>query len=747
MLLFALVSCAPSGSKTKLPEKQRLENVYLATEYDMPENVYGAQMVKSGDNIYMLCRRETVTKDESGYDVYNYSAPLFLTDKAFSSYTEICNLETENNWSENSTTASGVSVNNIYPSPDGNVIVLYNRYFEDWSDEDNYIYEQNWSIEKIGTDGTTVSSLDIHLSTIESDYVYISDICPLDNGKYFILTDMSAFILNADGSIEKECDVAENISGAEVISDGRVIIFYYDENWNYCYGEYNITTGTFTEYATLPNSMNGNPIVTDDGRLFISCSTELVEYKLETAEEMGVEVNWLNSDINPNFIYNLTYMDGDFYNIDTSEWQNPRLMKYTPCDDVIEKYIINLACLYLDYEMCEKVIEFNRSQPEHRILVTAYGETDEEGNQLGTQKLDNEIIKGNIPDIISLDGLDFNKYASKGILADIGALIDADGEVSREDYLENILEFGSVNGKLCSLITAFEISTLIGKTSVVGDRFAWSWADLNAVLAKYPDAVAFADIEREPLLRNILRATLYDFVDYSTGTTKFESDDFAAILEFCKPYPEKIDWDTYYEDYDWEIRQHDMRDNKVLLQNTYFSTYWDLSFNLNNNSFGEEISMIGYPTTGESGSVIIPTAEWAISEKSPFKEQAFDFLKVLVSVENVDEIYTFSSNKEIFEQQIEKCIKEESQESEESEILPEGDIAVDMIYNENITREQADKFMKFAKSITGRQAPYDHEIINIIVEESAIYFAGEKSLEETCKIIQSRVFLYVSENM
>lgn len=38
------------------------------------------------------------------------------------------------------------------------------------------------------------------------------------------------------------------------------------------------------------------------------------------------------------------------------------------------------------------------------------------------------------------------------------------------------------------------------------------------------------------------------------------------------------------------------------------------------------------------------------------------------------------------------------------------------------------------------------EIYSIITEEAAPYFAGQKSAEETAKIIQSRVEIYVSEN-
>ena len=749
MALGTLASCKPASNKEKVPEKQRLENVYLTTEYDLPENTYSNQMVESGETVFMMARRENITTDEEGNEVYGNEALLFTTDKEFSDFKQIAVLKSENNWNEESTSASGIYPNRIFSSGDGNVLILYNKYFEDWSDEENYVYEQNWSLEKVAPDGTVVANIDFDFSAVTSDYFYVSDIIFLENGKYFVISDMSAYIVSAEGVIEKECEVAENINSMKRLSDGRLIVFYYDEEWNFAYGEYNMETEELKKYGNI-SSFYGTPIVTDDGRLFIPSTTELVEYKLETGEEIGVEINWLNSDINPNYVYNLTLMNGTFYNIDQSEWLKPKLMKLTPCDDVIEKYVIDLACLYLDYEITEKIIEFNRSNSEHRIVVKTYDEIDAEGNQKGIEKLDNDIIQGNIPDIISLDSLDFKKYASKGLLTDLNPFLDADEDLSREDLLENIIEFGSMNGKLYSFITSFGIGTVIGKTSVVGDRNAWTWKDLNDILAKYPGSVAFSEMIREDLLRQIMSVSLYDFIDYTTGTTKFDTDEFRAILEFCKPYPETIDWDEYYEDYDWEVERQNYRDNKILLQTRYFSSYWDLAYD--ESEFDEPYTMIGYPTSGTSGSTIQPAGEWAITEQCPFKEKAFDFLKLLVSEEAAEDIYMFSTNKKAFEEGFEEFIKEEDGETvdEPTEAKPivNGNIMIDEVYVEDtMTREEADKFIAFVKGVTRRQAPYDHEIIDIIVEEAAIYFAGEKSVEETSKIIQSRAFLYVSENM
>ena len=40
---------------------------------------------------------------------------------------------------------------------------------------------------------------------------------------------------------------------------------------------------------------------------------------------------------------------------------------------------------------------------------------------------------------------------------------------------------------------------------------------------------------------------------------------------------------------------------------------------------------------------------------------------------------------------------------------------------------------------------YDQSIINIVLEESAAYFAGQKSAEDVAKLIQSKANIFVNE--
>ena len=61
-----------------------------------------------------------------------------------------------------------------------------------------------------------------------------------------------------------------------------------------------------------------------------------------------------------------------------------------------------------------------------------------------------------------------------------------------------------------------------------------------------------------------------------------------------------------------------------------------------------------------------------------------------------------------------------------------------------LTQEQVDQIMELYNS-TELVSADDEEILNIINEETAGYFAGQKSLDDTVRLIQNRVSLYVAE--
>ena len=62
-----------------------------------------------------------------------------------------------------------------------------------------------------------------------------------------------------------------------------------------------------------------------------------------------------------------------------------------------------------------------------------------------------------------------------------------------------------------------------------------------------------------------------------------------------------------------------------------------------------------------------------------------------------------------------------------------------------VTDEDAARYRALIDNAKGLQY-YNNAVDNIIEEEVAAYFSGDKSVDEVCKIIQDRVSTYVNEN-
>ncbi|MFB0919679.1 MAG: hypothetical protein QMB62_02165, partial [Oscillospiraceae bacterium] len=61
-----------------------------------------------------------------------------------------------------------------------------------------------------------------------------------------------------------------------------------------------------------------------------------------------------------------------------------------------------------------------------------------------------------------------------------------------------------------------------------------------------------------------------------------------------------------------------------------------------------------------------------------------------------------------------------------------------------LTQEEADQIKALVNSVD-HTAVYDQSLTDIITEESAYFFSGEKTVDQVADIIQSRMTIYVNE--
>ena len=71
-----------------------------------------------------------------------------------------------------------------------------------------------------------------------------------------------------------------------------------------------------------------------------------------------------------------------------------------------------------------------------------------------------------------------------------------------------------------------------------------------------------------------------------------------------------------------------------------------------------------------------------------------------------------------------------------------GDFMVEI---QPATQEQVDEVKDLIANITAVDGAVSNDIMNIINEEAAGYFSGQKTAEQVAETIQSRVWVYLSE--
>lgn len=392
-----------------------------------------------------------------------------------------------------------------------------------------------------------------------------------------------------------------------------------------------------------------------------------------------------------------------------------------------------------------RIAEFNNKSSEYEVQLTEYCKEFEEPLTL----LNTDITTGNPPDILILDvAMPLKSYNDKGLFADLYEFIDSDPDMKREDFIGSVLKAGEMDGKLFKISFDFYIDTVVGKTSLVGEKQGRTAEEFFELAASYPDKLAMpADMTK---YRALLMFAYYGcnvYVDESTGKCSFNSDDFIKLLEFCDKFPSEFD--GLSQEFADE-REYAIFNGTVLFSSDYsVNRFNDIRF-LEHGRFGEAVTFMGFPDVGGNGSVICSgSSEYAVMSASQNKEGAWEFLKYFLTGEYQDKIaleqQTFPIRKSSLELAAEEAKKgvyySDSGEYDEPKWVLFGNI-IGVGLN---TDEDNQRIYDLIDSAVG-YSQYTRHFYDIINEEATMYFAGQRPAKETAEIIQNRVQNYLDEN-
>lgn len=616
---------------------------------------------------------------------------------------------------------------------------------------------------------------------------YIGNSIMDNEGNFYVLTEVYAgntyetkiVVLDKDLNVLFEIK-GENLWGQMILlGDGSVAMSSYV--YNQLTGEggqmlriIDRKTKTWGE-KEYPMPANAGSVYPGSGRFLFYYDNGDSLYGYNAEKEAGERIlSWSSADINRSDLAFFTFLEDGRVAAMTRTWgQNGMeteiaILTERDASVLADRTILTFATMYLSYEMRERIIDFNKSQTDYRIEIRDYSEfnTTDDYNA-GLTKLNTEVIAGQVPDILDTNGLPIHQYGAKGLLEDLWPYIEGDEELGgREGLMEKVLEAAQDDGKLYQIFNSFNIRTAVGATGVVGEKMSWTLEELRSALAAMPEGCAiFGEGDtKENMLSNVMAMQMDNFVDWTTGECRFDSEGFIALLEFCNSFPLKFDWSSVdYEDYEDENTR--IAAGKQLLAREYLYNFQDIQ--IQKFVFGGEITFVGFPREdGGVGSSFVIQDGLAMSTTCKDKEGAWTFMRETITPQSSEdgEYFYFNGwgfpvNRQDFERMAEQAMTPEYILDENGEpMLDENGEPMEQsqggmgwgngtfleLYS--TSQEEYDQIMALYEAIDSIYT-YDEKIYSIVLDVAQRYFNDDITVEMAADQIQSRVKIYVNENL
>ena len=684
----------------------------------------------------------------------------------------------------------------VYADDAGNItfVLSYNKYDDEGNSESSntlYTYDST---------GNLVSSVDLSKVITQEDN---------DNNRYF-----NSYIVDAQGNIYinlstciRVCDKSGNvlfttpesngdnewINGLIFTNSGVPAVYKYsysDTGSSAKLVEIDLNAKGYGKEYELGSSINTIYSGSGDYLCYSSSDTGIMGVRADNLQTESV-LNLLNLGIdNSNMSSIAVNSDGSFVtvsnNYNYSGITTAPLSIITPIDssEVKEKKVLTLGCFYIDWNIRSQIAEFNKTNEDYTIYATSYSESNDTSDYTAAlTKFNNEILAGNVPDILLISsGMPYNSYASKGLFADLYEFMDKDDVYNRDAFMPNVLKAMEKDGKLYEITPSFTVQTYAAKKSLVGDATSLTMDQANQILASMPEGATLTNDSQTMTASNFLSTaiTFSNFVDYTNATCNFDSPEFKAILETAKKYPAEIDYDALYNDNPnyWMEQETACRENRALLYSVYFNDF-SIYTNTRDAYFGEDISFVGFPGSGASnatGSVISTGSEIAVSSKSKYKDGAWEFIKLVLDnavgeQDSGNYGVAFTSDASVAEAADEAVkritsqyyglpvVKSQLQALGQQATIPQTytdtDGTVQQVDNTYyvgntevkvnlITQDEVNMLIDYFSTVD-TIARYDESLTDIINEEANAHFKGTKSVDEAASLIQSRASIYLSE--
>lgn len=794
------------------PSQTTAKYAYKADYFDLavPDGVqYVNQICAAGTTLYAsvgIQGEEIVNTDPDTGDTwsyYNTRLSMLTIDPDTGTCTELTNLDLPQvpEGAEGS-----VDCYNMIGSDDGTLWMLVNVYATQYELPDDFDpnTDSKWNypstdingsyLMHIAADGSTIASLDLSNTNNEDNEDGMSgnlSFFAVDAaGNLYVSDYNNIYVLDAEGNVQFKLDGSQYNGSLYRLNAQQVGVMWYnytddvnaaDENGQY-FVPIDLETKDWGEKVKLPPNV-GSIFPGDDAYdFYYTYNNNIYGYtaKTDTKEKL---VDWLACDVDTNNMSGYAMLSDSRvaalmqdWNTDPTTYQLIVLHR-VDASEIKEKKVLTLACMYLDWNLRSMIVEYNKTNDEYRINVVDYSEyaTDDDYNA-GVTKLTTEIISGSVPDIFLTSNLPIDKYAAKGVVADLNTFMDGGNGLSRDYFVPQVMSALEKDGKLYELPTSFSVQTAYALSSIASQYDTWNVAAVQDAMTQLQEgATVFSNgWTKNMALSNCLSRNLSAFVDWTTGKCEFDSEAFQQLLAFCNSFPAETSdgdgaiayassADIAVDDAMWDSDATRITNGKQLMSTIGMYSFDSYIWNVY--AIRDKITFTGYPTEDGSGSSFELQMPMAISSVTKYPDAAWDFVcSIIKKMNTIDEnnyYYGFPISQAAFDAEMTDIMTEQYQLDENGEQVDwdgdgEPDKAIRGSYEtmENgetvykdvyaLTQEDIDQILGVINSTTSVY-DYDQEILDIITDEVAAYFAGDKDVQTTASMIQSRVNLYVQE--
>lgn len=550
-------------------------------------------------------------------------------------------------------------------------------------------------------------------------------------------------VLDAEGNSKGQIEFDDYISNVLTLADGTVAAIGYGNVGM----QMSVIDRDKMEAGEAVAIGAENMIPLDEKNMLMAEGTSLYTYNLED-QSKAEYLNWMDCNISSSSVSSFGMLSDGNLAVHLNSWSNSTgastsdivILKEIDESEASKVTSIDVACMWVDSEVEEKAIEFNKKHDDYKINIIDYSsDIDEEAEWEDMLNSFTTAVASDtdIDIVIFNDYSQVTNFAAKGLMIDLYELIDSDQVLKREDFLQNVLTACEQDGKLVTLPTYFSLFTVVGKAADVGTEAGWTLDEMLALLESKPEGTElFYGMTREQALSMCLSLGYNQYINWNDATCNFNSQEFIDVLEFANMFPEEFE---YEEEVDEAVL---MNEGKVLLTQYYLGDFEQIQ--MYTEVFGGDVTYIGYPTTEGNGAMLAFNNMYGITKNCKEKDAAWEFVREFYlptekTADNYYSYYGFSVRQDDFDYYCEQAMSNNGNVggtwgwgSFEVEIKP-------------ATQAQVDGVKELVNGTTAVSGAVSNDMLNLIKEEAAFYFSGEQSAEDVAAKIQSRMEIYLSE--